>query len=79
MCYLVYVSCSDVEKASSEMYASFETTRESTSNVVSAATELLSAFDKDPVIRNVLVRFKNLRLACDTSLDSQIVGVVWEW
>ena len=60
------------------MYASFETTRESTSNVVSAATELLSAFDKDPVIRNTLVRFKNLRLTCDTSLDNHIVGVVWK-
>jgi len=72
------VSCSDVEKASSEVYASFETTRESTSNVVSAATELLSAFDKDPVIRNTLVRFKNLRLTCDTSLDNHIVGVVWK-
>lgn len=57
------------------MYASFETTRESTSNVVSATSELLSAFDKDPVIRNALLRFKNLRLVCDTSLDSQIVGV----
>ena len=77
-CCLGYMSCSDVEKASSEVYASFETTRESTSNVVSAAAELLSAFDKDPVIRNALVRLKNLRLACDTSLDNQIVCVVWE-
>ena len=65
-------SLRDVEKASSEVYASFETTRESTSNVVSAATELLSAFDKDPVIRNTLVRFMNLRLTCDTSLDNHI-------
>lgn len=71
------MSCSDVEKASSEVYASFEATRESTSNVVSATMELLSAFDKDLVIRNALLRFKNLRRVCDTSLDSQIVCVAW--
>ena len=65
----------DVEKASNDVYTSFEATRESTSNLISSASELLQCYNKDPTIRNAVIRFKNVKSVCDTSLDKQIVCI----
>lgn len=66
----------DVEKASNDVYASFEATRESTSNVISSASELLQCYNKDPTIRNAVTCFKNVKSVCETSLDKQIVCIL---
>ena len=63
----------DVEKASNDVYSSFESTRDSTSNLISSTSELLQCYNKDPTLRNAVSRFKKVKSVCETSLDKQIV------
>ncbi|KAK8793859.1 hypothetical protein WA171_002989 [Blastocystis sp. BT1] len=68
----------DVEKASNDVYSSFESTRDSTSNLISSTSELLQCYNKDPTIRNAVSRFKKVKSVCETSLDKQIKSRIEE-
>lgn len=64
---------SDIEKASTEIFSFFEYCNASTTSIGTALKELMIAFNKNPVTKDMSSHFKNLSFVCSNTLEKQIV------
>lgn len=72
-CCLLRIYCRDIEKASNEVFSYFENMQSSMLCVITASTEITNAYDKDPVLKDTLSRYKNMYSISTSKIEKELV------